>query len=94
MSKDAIIHLTYLSDEKLQQKGVTGTLVQHIQNTGHIYNLEIISFTKSSIKGMFKNKYENSWKDRLKITSREVYYGTFELWMRLTLIKFYSSNCN
>ena len=27
---------------------------------------------------MFKNKYEIYWKDRLKITSRGVYYGTFK----------------
>ena len=78
MPKDTIIHQTYLSDEKLKQKGVTGTLAQHIQNTGHIYNPEIISFPKSSIKRMFENKYEIFWKDRLKMTSRGVYYGTFK----------------
>ena len=32
-------------NEKLKQKGVTGTLGQHIQNTD-IYNPEIISFPK------------------------------------------------
>ena len=62
--KDTIIHQTYLSDEKLKQKGVTGTLAQHIQNTGHIYNPEIISFPRSSIKRMLRSKYEISQKDR------------------------------
>ena len=66
MSKDTIIHQTYLLDEKLKQKGVTGILAQHIQNTGHIYNPEIMSFPKSSVKRMFKNKYEIFWKDKLK----------------------------
>ena len=69
MPKDTIIHQTYLLDGKLQQKGVTGALAQHIQNTSHIYNPEIISFPKSSIKRMFENTYEIFWKDRLKMTS-------------------------
>ena len=78
MPKDTIIQQTYLLAETLKQKGVTGTLAQYIKNTGHIYNPEIISFPKSSIKKMFENKYEIYWKDRLKITSRGVYYGTFK----------------
>ena len=73
MPKDTTIQQTYFLDEKVKQKGVTGTLAQHIQNTGHIYNREIISFPKSSIKRMFENKYEIFLKDRLKMTSRGVY---------------------
>ena len=78
MPKDTIIHQTYLLDETMKQKGITGILAQHIKSTGHIYNPEILSFPKSLIKKMFKNKYEIYWKDRLKITSRGVYYGTFK----------------
>ena len=53
MPKDTIIHQTYLLDETLKQNGITGALAQHIKNTGHIYNPEILSFPKSSIKKMF-----------------------------------------
>ena len=71
MPKDTIIHQTYL-----KQKGVTGTLAQHIQNTGHIYNPEIISCQNLQSKRCLK--YETFWKDRLKMTSRGAYYGTFK----------------
>ena len=50
MPKDTIIHQTYLLDETLKHKGITGTLAQHIKNTSHIYNPEILSFPKSLIK--------------------------------------------
>ena len=57
MPKNTIIQQTYLLDKKLKQKGVTGSFAQHIQSTGHIYNPESISFPKSLIKRMFKNKF-------------------------------------
>ena len=49
MPIDSIVHQSYLLDKNISQGHVATTLFQHIQNVGHVNNLDIITTSTSKI---------------------------------------------
>ena len=45
MPVDSIVHQSYLLDKNISQGHVATTLFQHIQNLGHVDNLDILLTT-------------------------------------------------
>ena len=77
MPIDSIVHQSYLLDKNISQGHVATTLFQHIQNVGHVNNLDIITTSKINMKKLLKNVYHKIWMDKLRLTSRGKYFVTF-----------------
>ena len=71
MSIDSIVHQSYPGH-------VAATLFQHIQNLGHVNNLDILTTPKINTKKLLKNAYNKIWMDKLRLTSRGKYFLTFK----------------
>ena len=74
MPVDSIVHQSYLLDKNLSQGHVATVLFQHIQNFGHVNNIEILTTPKINTKKLLKNVYNKIWMDKLKLTSRGKYF--------------------
>ena len=68
MPVDSIVHQSYLPDNNISQGHLT-TLFQHIQNHGHVNNLDILTTPKIITKKLLKNAYNKIWMDKLRLTS-------------------------
>ena len=78
MPVDSIVHQSYLLDKNISQRHVATTLFQHIQNLGHVNNLDILTTPKINTKKLLKNVYNKIWMDKLRLTSRGKYCVTFK----------------
>ena len=82
MAKDTIIHQTLIIDNSQKHLGVLGTLSQHLENIGFVYDSKIVDAPKKLIKKLFRNKYELISKDKLKLSTRGKYFSTFKPYIR------------
>ena len=78
MPVDSIVHQSYLLDKNISQGHAATTLFQHIQNLGHVNNLDILTTPKINTKKRLKNAYNKIWMDKLILTSRGKYFLTFK----------------
>ena len=70
MPVDSIVHQSCQLDKNISQGHVATTLFQHIQNLGHVNNLDILTTPKINTNKLLKYIYNNIWMDKLKLTSR------------------------
>ena len=82
MAKDTIIHQTLIIDNSQKHLGFLGTLSQHLENIGFVYDSKIVDAPKTLIKKLLRNKYELIWKDKLKLSTRGKYFSTFKPYIR------------
>ena len=82
MAKDTIIHQTLTIDNSQKHLGFLGTLSQHLENIGFVYDTKIVDAPKKLIKKLLRNKYELIWKDKLKLSTQGQYFSTFKPYIR------------
>ena len=82
MAKDTIIHQTLIIDNSQKHLGFLGTLSQHPENIGFVYDSKIVDAPKKLIKKLLRNKYELIWKDKLKLSTQGKYFSTFKPYIR------------
>ena len=88
MPKDSIVHQSYLLDKNISQGHVATTLFQHIQNLGHVNNLDLLTTPKINMKKLLKNVYNKTWIDKLRLTSRgEIFCHIQKQYMLRTIFK-------
>ena len=78
MPVDSTVHQPYLPDKNISQGHVANTLSQHIQNLGHVNNLDSLTTPKINTKKLLKNVYNKIWMDKLKLISRGKYFVIFQ----------------
>ena len=78
MPRDSTVHQSYLLDKNISQGHIATTLFQHIQNLGHVNNLDILTTPKINTKKLLKNVYDKIWMDKLRLTPRGKYFVTFK----------------
>ena len=87
MPIDSIVHQSYLLDKNISQGHVATTLFQHIQNLGHVNNLDIITTSKINTKKLLKNVYNKIWMDKLRLTSNLIFCHIQKQYMLRTISK-------
>ena len=73
-----IAHQTYIMDNEAKGLSKLYTCNQHITNLKNITTSGILDLNKRSVKKILRNSYEIIWKEKIKTSTRGIYFSKFK----------------